>query len=79
MKSSSIGCGCTRRRGLTLWHSSSGLPRRAVPPVVRFLLKEYMEEVDGTLAMNFRSGSWKGSEVSYLEQKIEVARSWLVL
>jgi hypothetical protein len=49
-----------------------------VPPVVRFLLKEYMEEVDGTLAMNFRSGSWTGSEVSYLEPKIEVARSWLV-
>jgi hypothetical protein len=37
-----------------------------------------MEEVDGTLAMNFRSGSWIGSEVSYLERKIEVARSWLV-
>ena len=35
-----------------------------VPPVVRFLLKIYMEEVDGTLAMNFRSGSWTGSEVS---------------
>jgi hypothetical protein len=36
-----------------------------VPPVVRFLLKEYMEEVDATPAMNFRSGSWTGSEVSY--------------
>jgi hypothetical protein len=43
-----------------------------VPPVVRLLLEEYMEEVDGTLAMNFRSGSWTGSEVSYLERKIEV-------
>jgi hypothetical protein len=49
-----------------------------VPLVMRFLLKEYMEEVDGTLAMTFRSGSWTGSEVSYLERKIEVARSWLV-
>jgi hypothetical protein len=46
---------------------------------VRFLLKEFMEEVDGTLAMNFRSGSWTGSEVSYLERKIEVARSWPVI
>jgi hypothetical protein len=37
--------------------------------VVRFLLKEYMEEVDGTLAMNLRSGNWTGSEVSYLERR----------
>jgi len=42
-----------------------GPPEEAlVPPVVRFLLKECMEEVDGTLAMNFRSGNWTGSEVS---------------
>jgi hypothetical protein len=50
-----------------------------VPPVVRFLLKVYMEEVDGTLAMNFRSGSWTGSEVSYLDQRAGWRRAPAVL
>jgi len=47
-----------------------------LPEIIRFLLREYGESVGGILAANFRSGSWWGSEVAYLQGKIAQAKAW---
>ncbi len=48
-----------------------------LPEVVRFLLREYGDEVDGYLAGNVTSGGWSGSEAAYVAGKLETARKWL--
>lgn len=45
-------------------------------PVVRFLLNNHFELVRSTLKSRAWEGSWIGSEVTYLEPRIDSARNW---
>ncbi len=72
--------GWVRRNGVEAAHLVAQLVKptgERLPELVRFLLDEYRSEVDGTLAANFTSGSWTGSEATYVEAKLEVAEAWL--
>ncbi|MBF6611613.1 MAG: hypothetical protein IVW55_00610 [Chloroflexi bacterium] len=44
--------------------------------LVRLLISEYGDQVGGTLAGNFFSGGFMGSEAEYFQQKLNIARRW---
>jgi hypothetical protein len=44
--------------------------------LVRLLIKEYGDEVESTLASNFYSGGFIGSEAEYFTQKLRLVQKW---
>jgi hypothetical protein len=45
-------------------------------PIVRYLLVDHFERVDGPIAAQFISGGWSGSEAAYLATKLASVRVW---
>ncbi len=47
-----------------------------LPQLARFLIREHSTDVGDILFSNFWSGSWVGTETTYLSEKLRVASNW---